>query len=452
MKEVPPNVRRTFERIKESNDFYTVLREFGGKYYVYRQTSRLDKEKQKIVTVSKYLGRILEDGSYVKKVEAQVTEIQKAFDGHEIVSSPETPIIDREEEIILTYLSMDARFSVTSLAKRLGMSTSKLYNKIKKLEQRYGVTYTVELDLDKFGYSKFIAFAKFVNEIPTSTEIKKAAEPIANIQLAAMLKGGYDAMIYILAKDNEEVSSVLTEMERALSRYPTKWYVSYFHETYSFVPLRNGFFDVIKDQLKQRECNTLRELNSGEKDFAKIDKKCDQEDGRAAYAYYGLKGRGVLKRITINMKSVPVRYIGMLFEAFIDRKQFDSHRKEFLIDIIKETESPLTRYLLVGDVGIPHGGIHFLPVFNDGDLDRSKEFLQKLNKGLAIESSMISEILVGSFCYRKFDNTYSSQYERLVDKYMIPQRERTYYEVKNRKSKASQEAGYLPGKLTAVDD
>ena len=225
------------------------------------------------------------------------------------------------------------------------------------------------------------------------------------------------------------------EIERSLSTYPTRWYVSYFHETYNFIPFRNEFFSLLKDELKQREKQLLRELNAdGKMGFAEVDKKCGQEPGRASYAYHGLKEKGILKRSTINMTYMPVKYIGIIYASFINREKFDSHRKDLLSNIIKETDLPITKYLLVGDVGVPHGGIYFVPVFNDGDLERAKESLEKINPGLFVETSIVSNVLVGTFCYRKYDNTYSRQYEILVDKFKVPPKERIYHEVREAKS------------------
>lgn len=423
---IPEQIRKTFEGIRESNDFYTVLRRISGRYYVYRQSSRLDKEKGKIVTVSKYLGRIADDGTYVRKVDTASVPIPRTYDGGE-PSAFDAPALTKEDATILTYLSMDAKFSVSALARQLGLTPPTLYGRIRRLEQTYGVRYTIELDLDKLGYSKFMVFAKFLDRKPALSEMKAATERLPNVQLAAMLEGGFDALVYIIAENNREISRIVYEMERSLAKYPSRWYISYFHETYGFVPLRDAFFDVLKGKLKRREHDVLREMNAdGSVEFAEIDKEYGQVPGRAAYSYYCLRERDVLKRITVCLKNVPARYIGILYASFIEREKLDAHRREFLMNIIKDTDSPATRYLLTGDVGVPHGGLYFLPVFRDGDLERAKESLEKTSPGTHIDTDMISNVLVGSFCYRKFDNTYSTQYERLVGMYKMPPKERTY--------------------------
>ena len=342
-------------------------------------------------------------------------------------SAFDAPVLTKEDATLLTYLSMDAKFSVSSLAKQLGLTPPTLYGRIRRLEQAYGVRYTVELDLDKLGYSKFMVFAKFLDKKPTLSEMQAATERLPNVQFAAMLEGGFDVLVYVIAENNREISRIVYEMERGLAKYPSRWYISYFHETYGFVPLRDAFFDILKGKLKRREHDVLREMNAnGAVEFAEIDKKYGQVPGRAAYSYYGLRERGVLKRITVSLKNVPARYIGILYASFIEREKLDAHRREFLMEIIRPTDSPINRFLLVGDYGNPHGTLFFTPVFKEGELNVTKEALQKINQGLALETSIISNILIGSFCYRKFDNTYSTQYERLVGIYKMPPRERTY--------------------------
>ena len=65
---------------------------------------------------------------------------------------------------------------------------------------------------------------------------------------------------------------------------------------------------------------------------------------------------------------------------------------------------------------MPHGVMFVLPVFGEGDLQRDEEALSRIS-GFRISTLVITELLVGTFCYRKYDCTYTKQYKTLVEKY-----------------------------------
>ena len=59
--------RRTKNRLKQEYKFYIALSKINGKYYVYRHTTRWDKEIRKVKSISKYLGKINENGIFAQK-------------------------------------------------------------------------------------------------------------------------------------------------------------------------------------------------------------------------------------------------------------------------------------------------------------------------------------------------------------------------------------------------
>ncbi len=67
MKDIPPKVLKTFERIKKSEEGCIELKKIKGRYYVYRATSEWDKEDKKVRKITVYLGSITPEGMYVPK-------------------------------------------------------------------------------------------------------------------------------------------------------------------------------------------------------------------------------------------------------------------------------------------------------------------------------------------------------------------------------------------------
>ena len=54
MKDIPPKVLETFERMKESEEGCIELKKIRGRYYVYRATSEWDKEDKKVKKITEY--------------------------------------------------------------------------------------------------------------------------------------------------------------------------------------------------------------------------------------------------------------------------------------------------------------------------------------------------------------------------------------------------------------
>jgi len=67
MKDVPPKVLSTFERIKRSEEGCIELRKIKGRFYVYRATSEWDKQNKRVRKITTYLGSITPEGYYIPK-------------------------------------------------------------------------------------------------------------------------------------------------------------------------------------------------------------------------------------------------------------------------------------------------------------------------------------------------------------------------------------------------
>jgi DNA-binding Lrp family transcriptional regulator len=448
MARVPEKILKEYNRLKGEYPFYVSLKRINGKYYLYKQLSRMDKETGKPKVTSTYLGRIADDGAFMKKFasEADLVENAKSIiiaNGGRVIMPDKlqedigapagVPAPDAINKKILTILSMNARSSMAFIGSMVGLKPSAVYSRVKQLEKDYKIKYTVELDLDKLGYHKSIVFVKFLDKTkkPTVDEIRNATAGVPNVQLAVLLNGQYDLMIYLLAKRNDDLSTMvnLVRDSKHLSGYEMEWHISYFYGHYNFVPLRGEFIDMIKGELKEREYYLLKEFNANSSmGFTEVDKKYGLEKGRTDYAYYGLKRSGVLIRPTISMQNNGVSYIGLVCITITKADKFVKNRKLMLSDMIGEGDGLLNRYLLSGDIGISKGVALFVPVYGGGDLERVKERLESLDLGATLETYIITNIALGSFCFRRFDNAYAIQHKVLVRDYRMPEAALTPYD------------------------
>ena len=185
---------------------------------------------------------------------------------------------------------------------------------------------------------------------------------------------------------------------------------------YGFIPLRDGFFEVLKSKaggkaqrgeglprLLNREHTVLKDLNSnGSMDFAEIDEKNRFGAGSARYTYNRLVDKGIVRRITISLANLPIKYFALILLEDINHSEFIKHRSALRNSITEETENPVNKYIISGEFGMPDGTLLLLPVFTGIDLDKAMEEM-RLIKGLRARRLVITNIITGFMCCRKLD-------------------------------------------------
>lgn len=112
-----------------------------------------------------------------------------------------------------------------------------------------------------------------------------------------------------------------------------------------------------------------------------------------------------------------MKYNVIFLSQVIHAKLDTITRPYLLLDIYKDIPRPTSKYVYASNIGIPVGGFLVLPIFNDDEIQTYTEGLRKWVKGIELETLIITNVIVGSLCYRKFDNHYSRQYRLLVEEY-----------------------------------
>ncbi len=209
--DIPDTINNKFKELKESFPFHIVLKRLNGTYYVYRQTSTWVKELKKPKTEAEYLGKINNDGTFIKKLKEKEDEIRNAKEiieahgGKVFLPEVKNPIkITKSTDIerkILKILSMNGRASYSFIGKLTGLTASAAYNRVKILEKKYDISYIPEIDAQKLGYLSYIVFIKLIdNKLPPVKELKNVLENEPRIQLAITTTGDYDLILFSLQK------------------------------------------------------------------------------------------------------------------------------------------------------------------------------------------------------------------------------------------------------------
>jgi DNA-binding Lrp family transcriptional regulator len=428
MVNLPIEVAECLKRLRSEHSHYVAVKVIGGKHYAFEVTSRWNRERKRSVAVTHYLGRIKNDGTFVPAHHRHNTETAAtANNGPEIAE-------DKYDKAILTNLSMNGRMPTPALAGRIGSSAASTAYWRNKTEEKYGIRYFAEIDTEKLGYMGYLVFVKFNDKIPHYEEIKQSIEGEATIQLATLTSGEYDLVMYVLTTGPKDLAYLIYNLRAntPFSKYPSFWYTTANYFRSHTIPLRDEFFELLEKRvwhrtkekprpgetdITEREYNVLRELNAnGSIGFGEIDKKYGYGKGASRYTYIKLMEKGVLKRVTVNLTRLSLKYIGFLFLDFVDISQFKKVRAQLLLEAIKDA-GVVNKYSLANDTGAPEGFLMVMPVFTGDDAITTEDEIKRKVKGIRFRKLIATKTIIGAFCFRRFDATYTNQYRLLVEEY-----------------------------------
>ncbi len=114
------------------------------------------------------------------------------------------------------------------------------------------------------------------------------------------------------------------------------------------------------------------------------------------------------------MSRPPIRYNLILYAVQTDTFRFNLKRKYYLLDVVRDTDTPTNRYVLTGDVGAPYEVIHVLPVYDEQDITELENTLKKMKDTIEVKYLQVMQTVIGEWGYRRIDNTITRQY-RIIE-------------------------------------
>ena len=446
----PDSVKAAFEALQREYSPDIEIRLINNSYCVYERFAIKDADTGEKIRKSRYIGRINMHGLFIParhKYQARRQPVPNmAYVGEaqqeQVASGQEEPVnpiaqmkLDESDLFVLQALSMNSRISQQYLGKMIGQSQPNARYKILSLEKRLGIEYTLEIDVEKLGYVYYIVNAKFLDKRPKFEEIKAAIEAEPMVQFAALTKGDYDLFMYILVENNiDKAKEMLYNLRSSiLPGYSMEWKVILFYKTYGYVPLRQAFFEKMlqskvyrrtKDTPKKaigtiwkREYDVLRLMNQNSSiSFVEMDSSLGLEPGASRYTYIRLLAQGIIKRPTINMARLPMRYLAVFQVAKHNHNDWSLKIKGILSNIIGESTSMANKYSFLGDTEDPDGGLYISPIFRDGDSQKLSNDIEESTGSSAVRTAIVTDVVVGSIGIRRFDNYYSNQ-NRIIMEY-----------------------------------
>jgi Lrp/AsnC family leucine-responsive transcriptional regulator len=123
-------------------------------------------------------------------------------------------IVDKFDLAILRVLQEDARASLQDISKRVGLSPTPCWTRIKRMESEGVIQgYTVRIDPAAIGYTETVIVQVTLGSHTDETlfEFGKALEQIPEVLEAYLVSGDYDYYIRIAVKDTRDYERLLRE-------------------------------------------------------------------------------------------------------------------------------------------------------------------------------------------------------------------------------------------------
>lgn len=313
-------------------------------------------------------------------------------------------------------LSENSRMRLTKLAKQFNISRTAARKRLLKLEQEFGIKYTLELNEEKIGIvNPHIIMVKFGKK-PDPKYLAGVFARSYIPQVAATVKGTYDLLIYANAPTNAEYIHWDKSMQILLADYDVLWQPSDVgHKQLGFYPVRNELLDRL--DVPQEHKLLIRALNSNARaSFQDISKQTGMHFNTVAYNFKKLLKLGYIKRFTLTTDKPENVIIMTHFSRFIASKTFEDDSKRNRAMWKADDDYPLiSRYLLINQlVGsydfFAAGVFDNIDVAYHGDLARFKQHMRPERPKIVYGT--VEKVLLGRLPIRSVDT--KKEYNTLV--------------------------------------
>ena len=413
--------------LKRSTQYSIRVTSMRGTYYFYEYTYVKTDGKRKLETF--YIGRMLPSGEYQAarsryrgSKAKNLGELLAEKYGSDEFRTHSYKFPNGMQIAILTSLSMDSRSSLGYIAKEFGVSESSVDNMARRLESTYGIKKTIEIRPYTFGFSRYIVAVKFQSGMPPRKALQKLFDEEPRIQVALLLTGGLDIVLYVVAESTKALEDAVYKMvsNPIFDGFPGEWNIGYLIGPAGwFIPTREKFFDMLEGkvwrrskesprrlpgQLTRSEYAVLKEMClDARTSFASIDSKYGLSQGSARYTYQKLVENGTIERTTIIMTRPQNLYSALIYLKQTDMLKFIRHRTESLSAIVEDKGYPVNKFAYVGNTSSPYGTVLIAPIYEEGGLVALREELDARIKGAEQNVSVVAEVLLGNIGYRRAD-------------------------------------------------
>ncbi len=319
--------------------------------------------------------------SYVEALEKEITMAEhSASEASQRLIELEGLHVEANGWPIAKMLAGNCRASSNEIAKAMHMHDSNVKRQIALLEEKYGIRYTIDINLEGIGFLPVVIFGKFLGEKPGIAEMENEFLKVHDlgIQFAASLSGKYDFIVFYIAGNayaESDYASALQNSLYALKRalfasYSIEWVCSPTFKDYELLPLRDGWFSLLEGmawkkskehehpyagQLTYSKYQVLRELFvNARESFSDMDRKLGKKAGESYTIASELVSQKLIRTFTL---------------------QFGLHPKSIAVFLSNSNAAQLSSlrisYSYIGRIYSPAGEIAFLPIMSNADMEKA---------------------------------------------------------------------------------
>ncbi len=363
-------------------------------------------------------------------------------------------LIENREEMkhkILRLLSVDGRMSIRDIAAVLKTSKATAYNMFQETVEEYDLRFTPEIDVGELwryefvkqarthskkeiledvvdkvpliGLEEYIVLLKFTGKIPPEDRVAKALGDSYMPQYAARLRGDYDFLIYLVAREYFDVAAYLIEVGKKLKGFKFTTDLQRLSRGYGFFPLRT---ELIKQfNLFDTYLNLLVGLNeNGRATLSEIGRNAKKRTGSAQmlYAYERLKKTGILQRVTY-YEARPKNVINAIIQVNVtEQYAYQASKTKWHMRMVKGYADQHNEYTFMCDISSPLGFLMFASFENGDEEEEFYDEIKSTFKGAELKFYTITKALLGHLGIRDFDMQYTNQYKSLERQRLVPKR------------------------------
>lgn len=135
--------------------------------------------------------------------------------------------LDATDKEIIYMLMDNAKTSLAHISKNVGISTTAVHQRIKKLEQAGVIENSVSyLNPKKIGYKVVSYIGVFLEKPSHYPDAVKAMEEINEIVEAHYTTGNYTIFLKVLCKDNDHLMEILNQLQKLKGVTRTETFIS----------------------------------------------------------------------------------------------------------------------------------------------------------------------------------------------------------------------------------
>ncbi len=313
---------------------------------------------------------------------------------------------------ILIYLYENSRAPLKKLGREFNISYHTVAEVLRKYEEKYGVTYTLELDETKLGFSAGVIITVKFSKMPDVEMLRARLQRDIYVQNAYLGSGDFDLIMYLVGLNAHEFGVWQYKWRIDFGEYkPTIFSVNLIHFNMGFFPLRSELI-AESNILSESEKKVLLLLNENSRmKLKEIVKRSRLSQMRVIYIIKKLTKMGIIKGYRALVQQPDKKLVVAYSGTFTYIKEHSRILLNYLKEMVKEDfHEQVNDYSIMYDTS-GFCDIFWMCAFTDGiaAAKRGPEILYELWKeeNPKITKTVLTSLLVGKWPFHL--ETYKQQ-------------------------------------------